>query len=98
MVSEVRERLAVRKGAEQKFVVEGFNLRKLKELEVRKMYQIKRRGVCRVLVRKNKRKRPLGRPRYRWEDNIKMDLQEVRWSMDWIDLAKVWTGGLPRIP
>jgi len=35
------------------------------------------RGVHRVLVRKPKGKRPLGRPRCRWEDNIKMDLQEV---------------------
>jgi hypothetical protein len=34
-------------------------------------------------------KRPLGRPRHRWEDNIKMNLQEVRCSaMDWIDLAQ----------
>ena len=33
-------------------------------------------------------KRPLGRPRHRWEDNIKMDLQEVRCGgMDWIELA-----------
>jgi hypothetical protein len=32
------------------------------------------RGVCRVLVGKPERKRPLGRPRRRWEDNIKMDL------------------------
>ena len=32
--------------------------------------------------------RPLGRPRRRWEDNIKMDIQEVRYEgMDWIDLA-----------
>ena len=36
-----------------------------------------RRGVYRVLVRKSEGKRPLGRPRRRWEDNIKMDLQEV---------------------
>ena len=35
------------------------------------------RGVYRVLVGKPERKRPLGRPRRRWEDNIKMDLQEV---------------------
>jgi hypothetical protein len=35
------------------------------------------------------RKRPLGRPRRRWEDNIKMDLREIGWdSMDWIDLAQ----------
>ena len=34
-------------------------------------------GVDRVLLGKHERKRPLGRPRRRWEDNIKMDLQEV---------------------
>jgi len=34
-------------------------------------------------------KRPFGRPRRRWEDNIKMDLQEVGWGvMDWIELAQ----------
>jgi hypothetical protein len=34
-------------------------------------------------------RRPLGRPRHRWEDSIKMDLQEVRWGgMDWIDMAQ----------
>ena len=38
---------------------------------------------------KSERKRPLERPRRRWNDNIKMDLQEVRWrSMDWIDLTQ----------
>jgi hypothetical protein len=35
------------------------------------------RGVNRVLVRKPEGKRPLGKPRHRWEDNIKMDLQKV---------------------
>jgi len=35
------------------------------------------RGAYRVLVRKPERKRPLGRPRRRWEDNVKMDLQEL---------------------
>ena len=39
-----------------------------------------RRVVYRVLVRKPEGKRPLGRPRRRWEDNIKMDLQEVGWG------------------
>jgi hypothetical protein len=39
-------------------------------------------------VGKSDRKRPLGRRRHRWEDNIKMDLQEVGWSMDWIDLVQ----------
>jgi hypothetical protein len=38
------------------------------------------RDVYRVLVGKRERKRPLGRPNHRWEDNIKMDLQEVGWS------------------
>jgi hypothetical protein len=36
-----------------------------------------RRGLYKVLVGKPERKRPLQRPRHRWEDNIKMDLQEV---------------------
>jgi len=48
-----------------------------------------RRGVYRVLVGKPEGKRPLGRPRRRWEDNIKMNLQEVRCGgMDWIELAQ----------
>jgi hypothetical protein len=47
------------------------------------------RGVYRVLVGKPEGKRPLGRPRRRWEDNIKMDLQEVECGgMDWIGLAQ----------
>jgi hypothetical protein len=39
-----------------------------------------RRGVYRALVGKPEGRRPLGRPRRRWEDNIKMDLQEVGWG------------------
>jgi len=47
-----------------------------------------RRGVYRVLLGKPEGKRPLGRPRCRWEDNIKMDLQEVGCGvMDWIELV-----------
>jgi hypothetical protein len=47
------------------------------------------RGVHRILGRKPEGKRPLGRPRCRWEDNIKMDLQEVGCGcMDWIGLAQ----------
>ena len=47
-----------------------------------------RRGVYRVLVWKPEGKRTLGRSRLRWEDNIKMDLQEVICGgMDWIELA-----------
>ena len=49
----------------------------------------KRRDVYRVLVGKPEGKRPLGRPRRRWEDNIKMDLQEVGCGgMDWIGLVQ----------
>jgi len=48
-----------------------------------------RRGAYRVLVGKPEGNRPLGRPRHRWEDNIKMDLQEVQCGvMDWIKLAQ----------
>jgi hypothetical protein len=48
-----------------------------------------RRGVYRVLVGKPGGKRPLGRPRRRWENNNKMDLQEVGCGgMDWINLAQ----------
>jgi hypothetical protein len=47
-----------------------------------------RRGVYRVSVGKPEGKGPLGTPMRRWEDNIKMDLQEVGCgSMDWIELA-----------
>ena len=47
------------------------------------------RGVYRVLVGKPEGKRPLGRPRRRWEDNIEMDLQEVGWGCgDWMELAQ----------
>jgi hypothetical protein len=48
-----------------------------------------RRGVYRVLVGKPEGRRPLGRPRHRWEDNIKMDLQEMGFGdVDWTDLAE----------
>ena len=47
-----------------------------------------RRGVYRVLVGNPEGRRPLGRPRHRWEDNIKMDPQEVGCGgMDWIEPA-----------
>jgi hypothetical protein len=49
-----------------------------------------RRGVYRVLVGRRDGKRSLGKPRRRWEDNIKMDLEEVGCGgMDWIELAQV---------
>ena len=52
-----------------------------------------RRAVYRVLVGKPEGERPLGRPRRRWEDDSKMDLQEVGCGgMDWIEL-RIGTGG-----
>jgi hypothetical protein len=49
----------------------------------------KRKGVYRVLVGETEGKRPLRRPKLRWEDNIKMNIQEVgRGGMDWIQLAQ----------
>jgi hypothetical protein len=51
------------------------------------------RGLYRILVGKPEGKRPLGRPRHRWENNIMLDLQEVGCGgMDWIELAQDRTG------
>jgi hypothetical protein len=47
-----------------------------------------KRVAYRILVGRPEERRPLGRPRRRWEDNIKMDLQEVGWCMDWIELSQ----------
>jgi hypothetical protein len=48
-----------------------------------------KRNAYRILVGMPEGKRPLGRPRRRWVDNIKMGLREIGWdSMDWIDLAQ----------
>jgi hypothetical protein len=48
-----------------------------------------KRNVYRLLVEKPERKRPLGRPRLRWVDSIRMDLGEVEWgNEDWIGLAQ----------
>jgi len=48
-----------------------------------------RRGVYRVLVGKPEGKRPPGRPRFRWDDNVKMDLQVVGCGgVDWIELSQ----------
>jgi hypothetical protein len=49
----------------------------------------KTRNVSRILVGKPEEKRPLGRPRRRWVDNVKIDLREIGWNgMGWIDLAQ----------
>jgi hypothetical protein len=47
-----------------------------------------KRNAYRILVGKREGKRPLGRPRHRWVDNIKMDLREIGCGVDWIDLAQ----------
>jgi len=52
------------------------------------------RGVYRVLLGKPEGRTPLGRPRRRWVDNIRMDLQEVGCGyVDWIGMARIETGG-----
>jgi hypothetical protein len=48
-----------------------------------------KRKVYKVLMGKPGKKRPLGRPRHRWEVGIRMDLREISWgSVDWIELAQ----------
>jgi hypothetical protein len=48
-----------------------------------------KRGAYRILVGRPEGRRPLGRLRRRWEDNIKVDIQEMGWSgVDWIELAE----------
>jgi hypothetical protein len=48
-----------------------------------------RRGVYRVLVGRPEGKKPCGRPRHRFDDNIRRDLQEMGWGgLDWINLAE----------
>jgi hypothetical protein len=51
-----------------------------------------RRGAYRILVGRPKRKRPLGRPRRRCEDNIKVDLQEAGWGGAWTGLISLGIG------
>jgi len=64
-------------------IIRVIKLRRMKWAEhVPRM--VERRGVYRVVVGKPEGRRPLGRPRHRWEDNIKMDLYEVEWG--------AWTG------
>jgi hypothetical protein len=50
---------------------------------------MEKRNASRILVRKPEGKRPLGRPRHRWEDNIKIDLKKIAWGIiDWIHLEQ----------
>jgi hypothetical protein len=60
----------------------------VKEDEIGGAYSTKR-NAYRILAGKPEGKRPLGRPRRRWVDNIKMDLREIGWDeVDWIDIAQ----------
>jgi hypothetical protein len=53
------------------------------------LFGVVKEDAYRILVRKPEGKRPLGRPRRRWVDNIKRDVSEIGWyGMDWIDLAQ----------
>jgi ribonucleotide reductase beta subunit family protein with ferritin-like domain len=47
-----------------------------------------KRNACRILAGKPEGRRPLGRLRRRWADIIKMDLSEIGWVVDWIDMAQ----------
>jgi hypothetical protein len=49
---------------------------------------VETRGAYRILVGRTEGRRPLGRPRRRWEDNFNMDFQDVGWGVDWIELAQ----------
>jgi hypothetical protein len=68
------------------------NARVIKSRRMRWAGHVARVGeesVCKVLVGKSEGNRPLGRPRCRWKDNSKVDIQEVEWRiMDWIELAQ----------
>ena len=68
-------------------------MRVIKSRRMRWAGHVARMGEDRVLVGKPEGKRPLGRPRRRWVDNIRMDLQEVGCGhVDWIGLARVRDG------
>jgi hypothetical protein len=69
-------------------IVHAIKLRKMRWVG-QVAFMGERRGVYRVLVVKSEGRRPVGRPRHRWEDSVKMDHQEVGCGgMDWIDLAQ----------
>ena len=53
------------------------------------MWHVCERGAYKILMGKSEKMRPLGRPKCRWEDNIKINLQETKWGLvDWIHLAQ----------
>jgi hypothetical protein len=65
----------------------------IKSRKIKWAWKVARMGemgnACRILVGKSERKRPLGGPRHRSDDNVKIDLRETGWGgMDWIELAQ----------
>jgi hypothetical protein len=48
---------------------------------------VEKRNAYKILLGKLERRRPLGRSRRRWEDNIKMDLGEIRWGLIWLRIG-----------
>jgi hypothetical protein len=73
------------------FPTSDSELRKVKEDEMGMACNMngENRNAYRILVGNTEGKRPLGRPRRRWVNNIKMDLREIGWEcIDWIDLAQ----------
>jgi hypothetical protein len=68
-------------------IIKMIQSRMMRTVHVARMGE--KRNAYRILVTKPEGKRPLGRPRHRWVDNINMDLREIEWGgMDWIDLAQ----------
>jgi hypothetical protein len=52
-----------------------------------------KRGAYRILVGRPEGRRPLGKPRHKWEDNIKMELKEVGWAWTGLSWLRIQTGG-----
>jgi hypothetical protein len=68
-------------------------VREIKSRRMRWTWHVARMGemknACKILIGKPERKRPIDRPRRRWEDNIRMDLREIGWEdVDWMHLAQ----------
>jgi hypothetical protein len=93
-VSKIRKFLLTRAVYDTTVYLElPFDLRNCIFYQMRWMGHVARmeekRNEYRILVGKPEGKRPLGRPRCRWVDNIKMDLREIKWDgVDWIDVAQ----------
>ena len=86
---QLRQRYSPCSSRSDKFIRITLKLRTIHRKKRKVNQLILFRGVYRVLVGKPEGKRPLGRPRHRWEDNIKMDLQEVGCGvMDRMELAQ----------